>query len=122
RLQDMSPPRSQMQMRGQVLVLFALMLPVLIGAAGLMVDLTSIERAHTHLQAIAAAAARAGAQEISTEMVALADTFSLSLTGAAAAAAEQVCSAYGSDAAEGLTCSIDVTPELTETWRWSPAR
>lgn len=105
---------------GQVLVLFALMLPVLVGAVGLMVDLALITRAHARLQAVAASAARAGAQEISAGWLASTDTFLLS-SSTAETAAQQVCSAYKQDALLDLSCAVDVSPLLADTQGWSSA-
>jgi Flp pilus assembly protein TadG len=104
----------------QVIVLFALLLPVLVGAAGLAVDAALLGRAHARLHAVAGAAARAGAQQISPGWLATTDTFVLA-ADSARDAAQRVCSANQADAWPELACSIDVSPELVDTSDWDSA-
>jgi Flp pilus assembly protein TadG len=91
------------------LVLFALWLPVLIGTAAASLDLALIVRAHTQLRAVASAAARAGAEQVSTVVLAVSDDFALAPDGNARNAALRVCDRYRQDGLDRVECDVNVS-------------
>jgi Flp pilus assembly protein TadG len=104
--------------RGQVLVLFGLLLPALIGTAGLFIDAAIIFRESAALRVVAAAAARAGASEISSTALNTLDVVTLNPLDHAQvqSAVTKVCEAYAREPRlSGLTCSPVVVGEPSLT-------
>lgn len=95
--------------RAQTLVLFAMLLPALVGAAAITVDLALIMRTHAQLRDIAASAARAGADQVSSLALAIDDDFALVPDGQAEHSAQRVCEAYRQDAIADLECQVNVS-------------
>lgn len=115
---DSRPPQNKApchRSRGQVMVMFVLMLPLLCGAAGILVDLGLIVRNQAQLRGAAAAAARAGVSEFDITVLTATDviTFGPLSTQHVKDAAQRVCATYRDtqpkqDALANLTCTVDI--------------
>src|SRR5579859_2885642 len=108
---ECGPVRRPHAQRGQIMILFAILLPLLVFGAALLVDLALLMRDSATLHATAAAAARAGASEISALGLSGADVFTLNPLDQSSvnAAAQRVCDAYRAERRlRDMECEVHV--------------